>query len=46
VLLKFLIFDKEKNVSVEMFSRTKKVDLTDEFIGFLKEREEIEYKVS
>ncbi len=46
VLLKFMIFDKEKNVSVEMFSRTKKVDLTDEFIGFLKTNEEIEYKVS
>ena len=46
ILLKFLIYDRENNISIDMFSRTRKVSLSDDFIRYLEENEEIEYKVS
>jgi DNA polymerase-3 subunit alpha len=46
ILLKFLIYDHENNISVDMFSRTRKVNLSDDFIRYLEENQEIEYKVS
>ncbi|MFW5656178.1 MAG: DNA polymerase III subunit alpha [Bacteroidota bacterium] len=45
-LLKFMIYDRENSVAVDMFSRTKKVNLSDGFIRYLKMNDEIEYKVS
>lgn len=43
--LKFLIFDPIEKVWVEMFSRTHRVDLSPEFIDFLKSYPEIEFKI-
>jgi DNA polymerase III subunit alpha len=46
VTLKFKIFDEEEKMGIEMFSRSKKVNLSSNFINFLERVEDIEYKVS
>jgi len=43
--LKFLIFDPLEKVWVEMFSRTYRVDLSPEFMNFLKSHSEIEFRI-
>lgn len=43
--LKFLIFDPIEKVWVEMFSRSHRVDLSPEFMNFLKSHPEIEFKI-
>jgi len=43
--LKFLIFEPREKVWVEMFSRTHRVDLSPEFMNFLKSYPEIEFKI-
>ncbi|MFC2132177.1 DNA polymerase III subunit alpha [Bacteroidota bacterium] len=45
VNLKFIIFDNEKKVGVEMFSRKFKVDLSDDFLNYLEEKTFIDYKI-
>ncbi len=45
-LLKFIIFDPEENLLVEMFSRTRRVNVTNDLIKFLQSNPEIVYKVN
>ncbi len=45
-VLKFLIFDTAENVVVTMFSRFKKIALTDELIDYLTRNREIDFKLS
>lgn len=42
--LKIMIHDKEENIYIEMFSRTKKVNLSDDLIKYLQEQPEIDFK--
>ncbi len=44
-LLKFLIFDPEKKVYVQMFSRTHQVEVSNDFIDFLDKHPLLEYKL-
>lgn len=43
--LKFLIFDPIDKVWVEMFSRSHRIDLSPDFMDFLKSHPEIEFKI-
>ena len=45
VLLKFKIVDPENRVSVDLFSRSYKVNITNEFVNFLKDNE-MDFKLS
>jgi DNA polymerase-3 subunit alpha len=44
-VLKFNIIDEESNTKVNMFSRNKQVELTDEFINFLNKTPEFDFKL-
>ncbi|MFN8257497.1 MAG: DNA polymerase III subunit alpha [Bacteroidales bacterium] len=44
-MLKFLIYDPATKVWVQMFSRTHKVNITKEFVGYLDKKPELEYKL-
>lgn len=44
-LLKFIIFDPEKNISLKMFSRSYSIDVTNEFINFLDNYPCVQYKL-
>ncbi len=44
--LKFMIHDSKDNIYVEMFSRTRKVELSDQLIQFLHQKPEIEFKLN
>ncbi len=46
VLLKFRISDPEKNISIFMFSRSKKISLTEEVMRFLDKHPEIEVRLN
>jgi len=46
VMLKFTIIDTNDNIGIEMFSRNQRVSITEEFINYLKNNTEIEYKVN
>ena len=46
VKLKFLIYDPEGKISIELFSRSRKVNLTDEFIQYLERHSDIEFTVN
>ena len=45
VLLKFKIVDPENRISVDLFSRSFKVNITNEFVNFLKDNE-MDFKLS
>jgi DNA polymerase-3 subunit alpha len=45
VNLKIMVFDPDENIAVEMFSRSRKVDLNDEFIDYLMKNTEFEFKL-
>ena len=40
-----MVYDQNENVSVEMFSRYKKIALSDELIHYLSENHELEFKL-
>ena len=42
--LKFMVHDREENIYIEMFSRTKKIHIDDELIQYLQEQPEIDFK--
>jgi DNA polymerase-3 subunit alpha len=42
--LKFLVHDREENIYIEMFSRTKRIHIDDELIQYLQEKPEIDFK--
>ena len=44
--IKFSIYDEKEGISVDLFSRNTSVTVTNQLISYLKERPEIEYKVS
>jgi DNA polymerase-3 subunit alpha len=44
--VKFSIYDESEGISLDLFSRNTSVTVTNELISYLKERPEIEYKVS
>jgi len=46
VQLKFKILDPEENISVNLFSRTEKIDLSNELIAFLNKKSDIHYSVN
>ena len=45
-LLKFNVFDPESNLQVNFFSRTAKINLTDQFLNFLEDKSNIEYRIN
>ncbi|HKJ78140.1 MAG TPA: OB-fold nucleic acid binding domain-containing protein, partial [Prolixibacteraceae bacterium] len=45
-LLKFNVYDPESNLQVNLFSRTTKVDLSDTFLKFFEELQDIEYRIN
>jgi DNA polymerase-3 subunit alpha len=44
--LKIMVHDREENIYIEMFSRTKKINLSDDLIKFLEEQPEIDFKLN
>ena len=43
--LKILVFDSSENISIDMFSRSQRLALSDELIDFLSSNREIEFKL-
>jgi len=46
VNLRFKIIDTEENFGVDLFSRTERIDVTNELINFLNEKTEIQYSIN
>ena len=44
--LKFVILDPEDNIYIEMFSRTKRMTISDQLIQYLESKPEIEFKLN
>ncbi len=44
--LKFMVHDREENIYIEMFSRTKRILIDDELIKYLQEQTEIDFKLN
>lgn len=44
--LKFNIFDEDTKISIDLFSRNKRIDLNDDFIQYLRSKEEIQFKIN
>ncbi|MFV0593469.1 MAG: DNA polymerase III subunit alpha [Draconibacterium sp.] len=45
-LLKFVVYDPENNMQLEMFSRTAKVDPTDDFLNFFDNKSDVSYRIN
>lgn len=45
-LLKFLVYEPDEKVWLEMFSRSQKIKLSNKFIEFLEKKPEIEFKIN
>jgi len=45
-ILKFKIVDTEENIVVNMFSRSERIDITNELINYLDEKSEIQYSIN
>jgi DNA polymerase-3 subunit alpha len=43
-ILKFQVYDPESNVNVNLFSRNRQVMLSDDFINYLKDNPEFEFR--
>jgi len=46
VMLKFKIFDLENKFSINLFSRTDKIEITNELIAFLSKKTELQYSLN
>ena len=46
VNLKFKIIDTEENIGIELFSRTERIDVTNELIKFLTKKTDIQYSIN
>jgi len=46
VELKFKLIDKTESMTVDLYSRTMRINLTEELISYLKNREEIDFKLN
>ena len=44
--LKFVVHDPEDNIYIEMFSRNKRVSISDQLIKYLESRPEIDFKLN
>lgn len=44
--LKFMVHDREDNLYIEMFSRSKRINLSDDLIRFLNEQPELDFKLN
>ena len=44
--LRFNIYDAEENINIEMFSRNQKVSVSDELLGYLASRSDIEFRLN
>jgi DNA polymerase-3 subunit alpha len=44
--LKFKIIDRSENIAIDMFARNQRIDLTDGFISYLQNSEDIEFKLN
>ncbi|MBN2636845.1 MAG: DNA polymerase III subunit alpha [Prolixibacteraceae bacterium] len=45
-LLKFNVFDPDNNMTIKMFSRTSKINFSDEFLTFFEDKPEITYRIN
>lgn len=45
-LLKFNIFDPDNSMNIHMFSRTSKINFSDEFLTFFEDKPEITYRIN
>ena len=45
-MLRLLIYDKDEKINVEMFSRSQKINITDNFLKFLLNEQDIEFKLN
>ncbi len=45
-LLKFNVYDPENNMQIQMFSRTLRIDLSEEFLRFFEEESNIGYRIN
>ncbi|MFV0265770.1 MAG: DNA polymerase III subunit alpha [Draconibacterium sp.] len=45
-LLKFVVYDPENNTQLEMFSRTAKVDPSDDFLSFFDDQPDVSYRIN
>ena len=45
-LLRFNIYDAEENINIEMFSRNQRVSVSDELLGYLASRPDIEFRLN
>lgn len=45
-LLKFVVYDPENNMQLEMFSRTAKVDPSDDFLSFFDDQPDVSYRIN
>lgn len=46
VNLKFKIIDLEENIGVELFSRTERIDVTNDLLDYLNQKTEIQYSIN
>lgn len=46
VNLKFKIVDLEENIGIELFSRTERIDVTNDLIDYLNQKTEIQYSIN
>ena len=44
--LKIMVHDREDNIYIEMFSRTRRIVLSDDLIKYLEKRPEIDFKLN
>jgi DNA polymerase-3 subunit alpha len=43
--LKIVVFDEKENIGIDLFCRKRRIELTDELLGFLSANQEIEFKL-
>ena len=46
VNLRFKIIDTEENIGIELFSRTERIDVTNELVNFLNQKTDIQYSIN
>jgi DNA polymerase-3 subunit alpha len=44
--LRFMVHDAEENIYIEMFSRTKRIQIDDQLIQYLEEQPELDFKLN
>jgi DNA polymerase-3 subunit alpha len=45
-LLKFNVYDPDSNMNIQMFSRTSKINFSDEFLSFFENVPDITYRIN